>query len=284
MSNKDGLNKALEVTFNEGDIIIEEGRFNDSAYRILDGVVEVKSEGKHGAITLAELSTNSIFGEMSLVDDELPSATVKAVTVVRLIRFDLVTFKNELHQASPILRELMSIFINRLRKADNTMVMLSDAEKQQRQIAIQSKEELVVSSVIAQTGIKLQNVFIWQEAYKIIENSLLELGFTGMRLQIEENESEERDNVNLKEMTTDGDYYEMNFHGVKQSGRLCLFAPSRSMKGDYVNIFMIYNGLLSSCLTKTATNTACRGCRLGQITISPTVVLRTNPYSIPSRL
>ena len=241
----------MEVSYLAGDIILKEGENDSSAYRILEGTVEVISKGHHGKVELARFSEGAIFGEMSLIDRKPRSATVKAISNVRLIRIVTATYEQELLQASPVIQELMLVFSNRLRKTDQSMVTLSDAEKQQRNIAELNREELTVISHIAQTGVCLQNVFAWNESYKIIEDSLLKLGFKELKLHIESGIADCKDAVKIISQEKIGEYYELCFHGSNQTGKLVLFAPDKKLKDRYQDILTIYKGLLSSCLAKS---------------------------------
>jgi CRP/FNR family transcriptional regulator, cyclic AMP receptor protein len=80
-----------------GDIVFEEGDLGDSLYVIVSGQLEVvKRMEPSGERLLATLNDRDFFGEMSLVDKEYRSATVRAKGDAQLLQLsaeNLVTFR-----------------------------------------------------------------------------------------------------------------------------------------------------------------------------------------------
>jgi hypothetical protein len=75
-------------------VIVREGQFGTGMYVIVDGTVVVV----RGEEELAELGPGEFFGEMAVLDGEARSATVRAVTSVRLLRLeraDLIALMEE---------------------------------------------------------------------------------------------------------------------------------------------------------------------------------------------
>ena len=71
---------AGEVVFNEGDV-------GDAMYVIAEGSVEILRKNSTGKLgTIATLEAPQFFGEMSLIDKEYRSATVRAKTEARLLQ------------------------------------------------------------------------------------------------------------------------------------------------------------------------------------------------------
>ena len=67
--------------FAEGEVVFREGDAGDALYVLASGAVEVVARGAGGDdCELAVLSPPAAFGEMSLVDREVRSATVRART------------------------------------------------------------------------------------------------------------------------------------------------------------------------------------------------------------
>jgi hypothetical protein len=71
-----------EVTYPAGEAIVTEGEFTDGLFIIMSGEVLVTKAG----VTLRKLNAREFFGEMSLFDGGMRSATVSAVDTVRLLR------------------------------------------------------------------------------------------------------------------------------------------------------------------------------------------------------
>ena len=79
--------------FEPGDIIIREGDIAENFFIIVQGAVEVYSQGKDDAETvIARLTNGSYFGEIGLLEGGRRTATVRAATAVTLIVFDRETF------------------------------------------------------------------------------------------------------------------------------------------------------------------------------------------------
>ncbi len=71
---------ASDIVFNEGDV-------GDSVYVIAEGTVEVQRKTAQGKIAvIATLDAPQFFGEMSLIDKEYRSATIRAKTKTRLLQ------------------------------------------------------------------------------------------------------------------------------------------------------------------------------------------------------
>jgi len=65
--------------YTEGEVVFEQGDVGDSLYLLVVGVVEVlqkRTDGSEQLIT--ELQAPEFFGEMSLIDKEYRSATIRA--------------------------------------------------------------------------------------------------------------------------------------------------------------------------------------------------------------
>jgi CRP/FNR family transcriptional regulator, cyclic AMP receptor protein len=84
-------------SFAAGETVFEEGELGDSLFVIVSGEVEVfRLEPSGRARVLATLQPPEFFGEMSLIDKEYRSATVRARTEAVLLRLTtqhLATFR-----------------------------------------------------------------------------------------------------------------------------------------------------------------------------------------------
>lgn len=73
--------------FPAGEVVFHEGEVGDALYVIAEGSVEVLRKNPKGELQpLAVLSAPQFFGEMSLIDKEYRSATVRANTQARLLQ------------------------------------------------------------------------------------------------------------------------------------------------------------------------------------------------------
>ena len=72
---------ADEVTAKSGQILTRQGKRGYDFYFIIDGKAKVERNGK----IINHISANDFFGEISLIDHGIRTATVTAVTDVRLL-------------------------------------------------------------------------------------------------------------------------------------------------------------------------------------------------------
>ncbi|MCP4723995.1 MAG: cyclic nucleotide-binding domain-containing protein, partial [bacterium] len=240
----------VEQSYNAGNFIIHEGNEGTGAFRILEGRVKIQKMGTDTTLTLATLEEGAVFGEMSLIDKQPYSATATAETDVRLLFIRPAVYKNEVSNSSPIIQELLNTFSIRLRNASKNMSFLADLEKKQRQFAELSQEEIKVITHLAHTGMQLQNVFEWESAYRIIRESFEEIGFKDITVELSDS-SVEDNTVVLVDSSDDSDSYELVFSGNDRSGKLSLRTPADKLRTKYPEILQIYNGYLSSCLSRS---------------------------------
>lgn len=70
-----------------GDDVFSEGDVGDSMYVIADGSIDILRKNPKGELhAIATLEPPQFFGEMSLLDKEYRSATVRAKTAARLLQ------------------------------------------------------------------------------------------------------------------------------------------------------------------------------------------------------
>jgi CRP/FNR family cyclic AMP-dependent transcriptional regulator len=99
-----------------GEIIFKEGDEAEQLFVIRSGKIRIQL----GNRTLAELSANSIFGEMALIDDAPRSATAIAVTDVELVPIAEKQFLFLVSQTPFFALNLMRVLAGRLRATNKT--------------------------------------------------------------------------------------------------------------------------------------------------------------------
>lgn len=119
----DLLASAEKCTFSAGDAILNEGSTGHFMYVITEGAATVAKKDSAGrAAELAALGSGDSFGEMSLVDKDLRSASVTATAECVLIRIpESACWKNPMVSAK-IFRNISRILSRRLREADRTIL------------------------------------------------------------------------------------------------------------------------------------------------------------------
>ncbi len=104
-----------------GTVVTELGKPGDSFFFIVDGRVSVQTPIGVGD----PLRPGDFFGEMSLLDGEPRSATVTAMTDLRLLVIDRPQFWKLLNETPDLVRRILTILsrrVRRLEQAGNAML------------------------------------------------------------------------------------------------------------------------------------------------------------------
>jgi|TARA_B100000315_G_scaffold252223_2_gene288574 CRP-like cAMP-binding protein len=84
--------------YTEGSYVFKEGTYGNYMFFIVDGTVDVIKQMGTSKMVIATLSSGHSVGEMSLIDGETRSATVKATTDLKLIVLKQADFQALLQQ------------------------------------------------------------------------------------------------------------------------------------------------------------------------------------------
>lgn len=129
-----GLGRLLE----DGEIIVRQGESGDCMFAIQDGRLEVIKTGKRGDVQVAVLGKGDIFGEMSIFEKEVRSATVKALGRARVLTVDKRTFLRRVQEDPTLAFNLVRMMSQRIRKLSAELATeeerrsLKDRRKQER--------------------------------------------------------------------------------------------------------------------------------------------------------
>jgi CRP/FNR family cyclic AMP-dependent transcriptional regulator len=103
-------------TARAGEIIFQEGDKAEEVFVIKSGQVGIRL----GNRTLSELSANTIFGEMALIDDAPRSATAVALTDVELVPISEKQFLFLVGQTPFFALRVMRVLARRLRASNRS--------------------------------------------------------------------------------------------------------------------------------------------------------------------
>ena len=103
--------------FQNGDTIVKKGEEGAGFYLVLDGAVEIRSDGN----TLSKLGPGQFFGEMSVVDTQPRSADVVAVEPSRVLFLSAWSFKSLVSERPRIAVKMLQEFVRRLRNTDRAL-------------------------------------------------------------------------------------------------------------------------------------------------------------------
>ena len=112
--------------FRRGEIIVEHGRKSNALYILLTGRARVLTADSRGReVILAVLQSGDYVGEMSLIDDEPHSATVRAEVQTDMLLLGRAEFTRCLPENSSLSYAIMHGLVQRLRSADRQIESLA---------------------------------------------------------------------------------------------------------------------------------------------------------------
>jgi CRP-like cAMP-binding protein len=104
--------------YQDGEVIIRQGEVGNCMYVIQSGKAEVVEETNGQTVRLAVLSENDFFGEMAIFEDQVRSATVRALGAVRVLTVDKKTLLRRIQQDPALAFRIIEHICNRIRKLD----------------------------------------------------------------------------------------------------------------------------------------------------------------------
>jgi CRP/FNR family transcriptional regulator, cyclic AMP receptor protein len=112
--------------FKRGEIVVEQGEKSNTLFIILTGRVRVVTSDKRGReVILATLQPGDYIGEMSLIDDEPHSATVRTELQTDVLTLGREAFTRCLPENSSMSHNIMRGLVARLRHADRKIESLA---------------------------------------------------------------------------------------------------------------------------------------------------------------
>ncbi|HWC28882.1 MAG TPA: cyclic nucleotide-binding domain-containing protein [Dehalococcoidia bacterium] len=117
------LAKATVVRqYKKGDVIVREGEAGVAFYIISKGSVEiVKGLGSSGEQVIGTLNEGSFFGEMSLFDNQLRSASVRAASDCECLVLTKWDFNAEMTQNASIAIAMLAVLARRIRTMNEAL-------------------------------------------------------------------------------------------------------------------------------------------------------------------
>ena len=106
-----------ERKYETGDVIVRKGEVTVGFYLILDGSVEIRSNGT----TLSKLGPGQFFGEMSVVDNQPRSADVVAIEPSRCLVLTAWSFNALISKHPKIALKILQEFVRRLRETNKAL-------------------------------------------------------------------------------------------------------------------------------------------------------------------
>lgn len=108
------IKSAVQKTVSPGDKVVQKGQGGVGFYLILDGKAEVIKDG----MKLAELGTGNFFGELSVIDGQLRTADVVAVTETKCWILSQWAMKSIIANHPEVALSMLEELASRLRATD----------------------------------------------------------------------------------------------------------------------------------------------------------------------
>ena len=116
----------VKKRFKRAEVVVEQGKKSDALYIILTGRARVMSTDSRGReVILATLHPGDYVGEMSMIDDEPHSATVRTEIQTDVLMLDRDAFARCLPENSSMSYNIMRGLVSRLRHADRKIESLA---------------------------------------------------------------------------------------------------------------------------------------------------------------
>ncbi len=107
---------ALGKVYNDGEVIIQQGKMGDSMFVVQAGRVEVLQQSDDGGEQhLAYLEAGDFFGEMAVFEKEVRSATVRAAGEARVLRVDKKALLTRIREDPLLAVNLLKTMSHRIR-------------------------------------------------------------------------------------------------------------------------------------------------------------------------
>jgi CRP/FNR family transcriptional regulator, cyclic AMP receptor protein len=116
----------IKRRFKRGELIVEQGKKSNALFIILTGRARVLTTDTRGReVILANLNPGDYIGEMSLIDNEPHSATVRAEVQTDVLMLGRVEFARCLPENTSMAYAVMKGLVQRLRHADRKIESLA---------------------------------------------------------------------------------------------------------------------------------------------------------------
>lgn len=116
------IDSLLPQQHDAGEIILRDGKPNDSLFLVWDGELTCYIEHDDKKVQIGHISPGQYIGEVSIIDPGNATATVEALTPCTLLELTRINFKKlEINYpviASKLIRAVDSVLIERLRTSD----------------------------------------------------------------------------------------------------------------------------------------------------------------------
>jgi CRP/FNR family transcriptional regulator, cyclic AMP receptor protein len=115
---------ALGKVYHNGEAIVHQGEPGDCMYVIQEGQVEVLQKMRDKEVRLAVLREGDFFGEMAIFEREFRSATVRAISEVRVLTVEKRNFLRRIQEDPSLAYHIVQTMSHRIRELDAELVQI----------------------------------------------------------------------------------------------------------------------------------------------------------------
>jgi flavin-dependent dehydrogenase len=116
---------ALGKVFEPGDVLFRQGEVGQCMFVIQEGQVAIVQEHEGEEIFLGVRSAGEFLGEMAIFEAEPHSATVRALSQVRVLTVDQKNFQRRIHEDPSLAYRLFKLMSRRIRELGQEKALLS---------------------------------------------------------------------------------------------------------------------------------------------------------------
>ena len=114
----------LGKTYEDGEIIIQQGDEGNCMYVIQEGQVEVILENEGQEIKVGVRDPGEFIGEMAIFDRDVRSATIRSLGQSRVLTVDKKNFLRRVHEDPSLAFRLVEIMYKRIRELGEEVTRL----------------------------------------------------------------------------------------------------------------------------------------------------------------
>jgi len=139
-TTKEDTSSLPQLRFKKGDLIIKEGDYGLSIYKVIQGKVQIFTESDNTEIPLATLAAGEVIGEMILLDRDISrrAASVRAVEDSILEVWHPSMLSNEYKEMPSMLKYIADQALNRLLRMNKVIAKMT--KKQQQNAMLKRKD------------------------------------------------------------------------------------------------------------------------------------------------
>ena len=111
----------LGKDYEDGEVIVREGEPGNCMFVVQEGVVEAVTESDGRELRLRTMGADEIFGEMALFEEEVRTATIRALGPARVLTIDKRNFLGGIHEDPSLALRVVQTMSHRIRDLTNRL-------------------------------------------------------------------------------------------------------------------------------------------------------------------